>query len=37
MSEKFHVKYHDVREVSDVRQMLAESTKMYTDRPGEEG
>lgn len=33
MSEKFHVKYHDVREVSDVRQMLAESTEMYADRP----
>jgi len=33
MSGKFHEKYHDVREVADVRQMLEESVSMYSDRP----
>ncbi|MBQ4577225.1 MAG: AMP-binding protein, partial [Firmicutes bacterium] len=33
MSGKFHEKYHDVREVTDVRQMLEESVSMYSDRP----
>ncbi|MBQ6686458.1 MAG: AMP-binding protein, partial [Firmicutes bacterium] len=33
MSGKFHEKYHDVREVADIRQMLEESVSMYSDRP----
>ncbi|MBQ8589952.1 MAG: AMP-binding protein [Firmicutes bacterium] len=33
MSEKYHEKYHDVREVRDIRHMLDESTSMYADRP----